>query len=341
VARNIRDLAPLAFPIAGLVAAVGVAVLVFATHQGPNIPDVPKGGPSASSAPTDQPSSKPSGKPKGPGGTEPPKPGETCVAAERTDRLTVVTFNIHSARTHDGAVRLSEIGAEIAAWKPDVVLLQEVDRGRAWSAGLDMPAVLAQQLHMEWAFGDNVRRSATNQYGTAILSRYPIVSWQNQLLPDPPGTQQRGLLRATIDVKGVRTNVYVTHLENTSATARLLQMRAIVPVIRADTGPKILGGDLNSVVGSPAAVLSRTVLADTWLAAGQGDGRTAPGGSPRVRIDYLLYGSGGDTTITPRTVQVLPSQVSDHRAVRATYTLSTGSGSDVCVPVIGQDDLPQ
>lgn len=345
---NIRDLAPVAFPVVGLVAAIAVAVLVFSTHQGPDLPDGSGAGavssPSTRPSPQDTPptsgatgssgSSAPSGSPA------PGKPGRTCVAAERTDRLSVVTFNIHSARTHDGAVRLAEIGAELAAWKPDVVLLQEVDRGRAWSARLDEPELLAQELDMEWAFGDNVRRSTTNQYGTAILSRYPIVSWHNQPLPRPPGTQQRGLLRATLDVEGVRTNVYVTHLENTSPTARLLQMRAIVPVLAADTGPKVLGGDLNSVPGSPAAGLLRSVLSDTWSAVGSGDGRTAPGGAPRVRIDYLLYGSGGETTVTPLGVDVLPSLVSDHRAVRATYALSTGSG-DVCVPVIGQDDLPQ
>ncbi|MBZ5737291.1 endonuclease/exonuclease/phosphatase family protein [Nocardioides mangrovi] len=340
MARNIRDLAPLAFPVAGLVAAIGVAVLVFATHHGPTIPDGSPGAASVSQGAKPRPHHDPTapGSAKPP---KPPKPGETCVPAERTDEITVVTFNIHSARTGTGAVGLAQIGAELAAMKPDVVLLQEVDRGRAWSARLDMPSVLAKDLDMHWAFGDNVRRTTTNQYGTAILSRFPIVSWHNQLLPRPPGTQQRGLLETILDIDGVRTHVYVTHLENSSPTARLLQMRAIAPVLRADTGPKLLGGDFNSVSTSPVGALARSVLSDTWRAIGSGSGLTAPAGAPRVRIDYLYYGNGGDTTITPRSIEVMPrSAVSDHRAVRATYTLSTGSADNVCVPVIGQDDLP-
>ena len=359
--RNIRDLASLAFPVGGILAAIGVGVFVIATHERPDVPESSIAGPTATQSATPQagdrpsqpgskvgstPGAKPGTKPTTgtgtkPGATEPPTPGQTCVPTEVTHRLTVVTFNIHSARAHDGSLGLSEIAAELASWKPDVVLLQEVDRGRAWSARLDMPAVLAERLHMESAFGDNVRRSPTNQYGTAILSRYPIESWRNQLLPRPAGTQQRGLLRATLDVDGVPTNVYVTHLENSSPTARLLQMRAIAPVIRADAGPKLLGGDLNAVVGSPPIALARSVLSDTWAQIGAGDGRTAPGSAPRVRIDYLLYGSGGDTTITPERIDVLPrSLVSDHRAVRATYTLTTGGGEEICVPVIGEGDLP-
>ena len=328
-----------------LLVGVVAALLALASRPGPDrtpssapvsasTPVAPPVSPSAMRTATEAPSKAP---PKAPGPTKPaahPAPPEqTCVSGGEQTQLTFLTFNIHSARAPDDSVQLSTIGDELASWKADVILLQEVDRGRLWSGQVDMPAVLADRLDMTWTFGANVRRSATNQYGTAILSRYPITSSTNLPLPAPPGTQQRGLLRAVIDVGGTPMSVYVTHLENTSPTARIQQMNAIAPVLRADPRPKMLGGDFNSVFTSPVMATARTVVSDTWPAVGSGSGLTAPGGNPRVRIDYLLYGDGSGADVAPLTAQVIPSQVSDHRALRATYRLSTG-GTEVCVPVL-------
>lgn len=254
-----------------------------------------------------------------------------CVARHKHLELTVVTFNIHSARARDGSVHLDAIANELARWQPDVVLLQEVDRGRAWTGRVDMPAVLGDRLGMVWTFGANVRRSATNQYGTAILSRFPIVASRNVPLPAPRGTQQRGLLSATVDVRGIRVDVYDTHLENTSRAARVQQMRAIAPILRADPRPKLFGGDLNSVPSSTVLSIARSLLTDTWPGVGAGAGYTAPGAHPRLRIDHLLYAGGAGVEMAPVAARVLPSSVSDHRAVRATYRLSA-EGSEICVP---------
>jgi endonuclease/exonuclease/phosphatase family metal-dependent hydrolase len=258
----------------------------------------------------------------------------TCVPQDRVQPLTVVTFNIHSARAPDGHVRVGTIADELAAWHPDIVLLQEVDRGRAWSGHIDMPAVIASRLDMTWAFGANVVRSPTNQYGTAVLSRFPITSSANTHLPAPAGTQQRGLLHAVLDVDGAELSVYDTHLENTSRPARDEQIRAIMPVLRADPRPKLFGGDLNSAPASTVVTSARSLLTDTWAVVGSGDGLTAPAGHPRVRIDYLLYGNGEGSTFAPRTIERLHSAVSDHYAVRAEYQLTT-IGKDVCVPDLG------
>lgn len=257
----------------------------------------------------------------------------TCVPQDRVQQLRVVTFNIHSARDADSGdrVRIGTIGDELASWDPDVVLLQEVDRGRAWSDRIDMPAVLAARLGMHQAFGANVVRSASNEYGTAILSRYPITTWHNTLLPAPPGTQQRGLLHAVLDVDGVEMSVYDTHLEATSRPARERQVHAIMPLLRADDRPKLLGGDLNSAPGSEVVTSARSLLRDTWGEVGAGAGLTAPAGHPRVRIDYLLYGDGGGTSLRAQAVVLQRSTVSDHLAVRADYQLTT-VGPEVCLP---------
>ncbi len=314
-----------------LLFGVIAALLVLTDPSSP--PGPPAAGPSAT------PEASATIAPETPRPTRTTRPGQqqTCVAGARKAALTVVTFNIHSAREHDGSVNLARIAAELEAWDADVILLQEVDRYRLWTGQIDMPVVLADQLDMAWTFGANVQRSARNSYGTAILSRYPVESFHNTLLPAPPGTQQRGLLRATIDVDGIRISVYGTHLEHTSADARLQQMRVIAPILRADPLPKIFGGDLNARPGSPVLDAVTNVARDTWATVGVGSGLTHPVDNPRTRIDFLLYAGGSTADLVPLNTDVLDSAVSDHRAVWASYQLTTADG-DVCIPVVPEQD---
>ncbi len=322
-----------------LLLAVVIAVVVELSRDGGTAEVAPPAR-TTPATPTQVPSATPAdrGTPDGP--STPPKATSTvCVDSTDATRLHVMTFNIHSARASDGSVRLATITEEIRRWRADVVLLQEVDRGREWTGRVDMPAAMADALGTSWTFGANVRRSPTNQYGTAILSRFPIKDSRNVPLPAPPGTQQRGLLSATLDVDGTEVSVYNTHLEHTSRTARLQQMQAIAQVLAADTRPMVLGGDLNSRPGSPVLNLAGRYLTDTWTAVGLGPGYTHSARNPRSRIDYLLHDGGEEADLVPVDAMVLRSGVSDHWAVRAGYRLVSDSGA-VCVPLLGGDDLP-
>lgn len=337
MAEQERDSALVTLAIVLLLIVVVAAVAKLARDDGspeagPDVPQasvsVPTGTPADRATPTEGPDSSP------------PNPTSTaCVSTDTSSRLDVMSFNIHSARASDGSVRFDTIADEIARWDADVVLLQEVDRGRDWTGRLDMPAVLAERLGTSWTFGANVRRSATNEYGTAILSRFPIVESRNVPLPAPPGTQQRGLLSATLDVDGTEMSVYNTHLEHTSSAARVLQMRTITRVLAADDRPLVLGGDLNAAPGSAVHSMALRHTSDTWTAAGTGPGYTVSARNPRIRIDYLLYGDGEGADLEPVGATVLRSAVSDHWAVHAGYRLVTDS-DEICVPLLDGDDLP-
>lgn len=353
--------------VAVLVAVSGVLLLVGRTDDGTDAATAPGGStspaPSAPSMPgvpgaTAEPGAVPptsgvpgdagegsGGSPGGPGTGGPELPSDAptvCVPQQTALPLSVLSFNIHSARARDNTVQLGRIGDEIAGWQPDVVLLQEVDQGRGRTGRVNMPELLGERLDMFWTFAGNNRLSSTASSGVAILSRYPITDSANLALPRPAGTQQRGLLSARLDVEGVPVTVYGTHLESTSSTAREQQMRQILPVLRADRGAKILGGDLNAQPGSPVLLGARTVLADAWPVVGTGDGLTVPARRPRIRIDFLLHGSGlGDrpAVLTPQQSQVLFSSVSDHRAVRTLYELTRDDG-EICVPVLPEQSGP-
>ncbi len=228
-------------------------------------------------------------------------------------RLVVATFNIHGGL--GGGLRLETIAREIASMEADVVLLQEVDRGRKRTRLVDQAAWLGERLGMEAVYGANGAYQRPRpgvprgRIGNAILSRWPIESHQNVHLPHRPGTDLRSLLRAQVDLDGVPVAVYNTHLEHTSAAARRAQARKILDLVGPDPLPQVLGGDLNAGPGRRALGILGQRFDDVWPAAGRGDPRTVR----RTRIDYVLH----SRDITARDAVVVRSTVSDHDAVRA------------------------
>lgn len=232
--------------------------------------------------------------------------------------MTVLSFNIHHAAGPDGVFDLSRLAAEIRASRADVVGLQEVDRHYGErSEWTDEPAELASRLGMHVVFGANLDLEPPapgqprRQYGTAVLSRYPIVSWRNTLLPKGnPAEEQRGLLEAVLDVRGHSVRVMSTHLQHDSAATRLLQAEAVASAVSSDPGPVVLTGDLNAAPDQPEITTLTALMTDTFAKTGHGDGYTHPVESPMHRIDYVLT-----QDVRPVRSEVLPTESSDHLPV--------------------------
>lgn len=237
-----------------------------------------------------------------------PKPAriDPCTVPRH---LTAMSFNMKSAR----AGSIAGIAAAIRAAGPDVVLLQEVDDDRAKTGHVDQAAALGSATGMAHYFGSNVVYRGGGRYGTAILTRYPVTSWGNTHLPNRGNMEQRGLLRVTMTVAGQKLTVFDTHLQNTSASMRLVQIKAIRPIVSATDGAVLLGGDLNSTPTTPVLAIARSFLTDSWPAVGSGGGGTVGG----ARIDYLLH----NAWLTPTKAYVQHNDVSDHDAVVTDFDL--------------------
>lgn len=238
-------------------------------------------------------------------------PSSLCPSAPLKRPLTVLSFNIHHGATPDERLDLTAIGKEITSWKPDVVLLQEVDEGRSRTGGIRQAEALGKATGLNWVYGGNQGGGGSSAIGNAILSRFPVTTWRNTHLPVAGGRELRGLLHAAINVDGTTISVYSTHFDHGAGTARMAQARASAQIMAADPNPKIFGGDLNAGPGTaPLQVLRAAGLGDAW-AVGEGAGNTVPARSPRNRIDYVLH----DGWFTPLQSAVLRSAISDHRAV--------------------------
>jgi endonuclease/exonuclease/phosphatase family metal-dependent hydrolase len=229
--------------------------------------------------------------------------------------LTVMSYNIHQGRDVDGVLDLDRIAAVIRAQDPDVVALQEV--GRHWSADSDFgdqPAELERLLGMKSVYGANLDRdppepgAPRRQYGTAILTAWPVLNSEHILLPRAsPDNEQRGLLVLDIDVHGAPFRLHNAHL-GVSAQDRRLQVDALLAEADKAAIPHALVGDFNARPTAPELAPLFERFRDAWTAAGQGDGFTFPASAPNARIDYVLVSP--ELGISQVDVPALPG--SDH-----------------------------
>jgi endonuclease/exonuclease/phosphatase family metal-dependent hydrolase len=190
---------------------------------------------------------------------------------------------------------LDRVAAAIRAQKADVVALQEV--GRHWSADSDFrdhAADLGRLLAMESVYGANVDLdplepgAPRRQYGTTILSSWPVLDSENILLPrTSEESEQRGLLVLDGELDGDRFRLLNTHLA-ISAQDRELQVEAILAAADKATVPHALLGDFNAQPRAPELAPLFERFRDAWALAGDGDGYTFPASDPTARIDYVL-----------------------------------------------------
>jgi glycerophosphoryl diester phosphodiesterase len=246
-----------------------------------------------------------------------------CVAAARggDQDVTAMTYNIHHGADHAEQLDLERIAREVEGSGADVVALQEVDNH--WgerSGGADQTAELADRLGMHAVYGANLdldppaAGQPRRQYGTAILSRFPIRSSRNTLLPRPAGGEQRGLLEAVVKVNGRPLRVANTHLQHNNADERLAQALKMDELLGAAKEPTVLMGDLNATPDQPELAPLWGRFDDAWLRAGTGDGFTYPVEAPDRRIDYILASKCG---LDVERAAVRSGQGSDHLPVTA------------------------
>jgi endonuclease/exonuclease/phosphatase family metal-dependent hydrolase len=250
--------------------------------------------------------------------------------------LRVATYNIRS-----GNGDLAGTAAAIRALRADVVALQEVDvHWASRSDYADQATELGQRLGMRVRFApiyilpDSSVASARGsgrpprEFGVALLSRFPIVSFANDTITrlstqvqNPVPTPMPGLLDAVLDVHGVRVHVLNTHLDyRRDPAARAAQVREMLTHV--DTAaPTLVFGDMNAPPTAPELQPLLASLHD--VLHGRPDELTYPADAPTARDDYILTSSH----FRVRDARVPVTQASDHRPVVASLELVPGISS--------------
>ncbi|MBA3447844.1 MAG: endonuclease/exonuclease/phosphatase family protein [Pseudaminobacter sp.] len=204
--------------------------------------------------------------------------------------MRLVTYNIQYGVGRDGRFDLARIAASLEG--ADIIALQEVTRNFMRNGGADLIAGLGELLPdyfhvfgpaMDIDLGalDGNGRPANRrlQFGNMVLSRWPIVSSRNLLLPRTRrlnrGNLQRSALEALIVTPTGPLRIYSVHVDHVSLEERAAQIRHLKDRVYAYpmeggaiTGAAeygfpeppcpeefILMGDFNMVRGSPEYTL--------------------------------------------------------------------------------------
>ena len=235
------------------------------------------------------------------------------IAAKRT--LRVMTYNIHVGVGMDKKLDLQRIAEVINTARPDLVGLQEVDRGVKRTEGKDEIVELAAMTRMEYAFAPNLDYQG-GKYGVAILSRLPIKQTEHRMFENKREAERRGMLRIEVEVDSKKLHFVTTHLDYQFEDGRLFETEQMLKFLEVVKGPTIIVADLNDIPTGSAYKLMRTKFDDAWVTSGaKGDGFSYPADKPAKRIDHIFYSTG--QRIRARKSWVIETLASDHIPVMA------------------------
>lgn len=228
-------------------------------------------------------------------------------------RLRIVSYNI-------AALSLGRNGviATLTRLVPDLVGLQEVDRGTARSGHVDQAQQLAEALGLRYAYAAAMPYDG-GEYGIALLARNELRDLRIVHLPRGGTEEPRIAVFATSSLPGGRAVRFAnTHLAadwhaNNPERIREAQAAELARVLKEEAGasrnPLFLVGDFNC--DSKSAALSKLNATARKLHA---DFMSNPATKPNAALDHAFYmpASHPSITVEVRHAQTDPSTASDH-----------------------------
>ena len=226
-----------------------------------------------------------------------------------------MTYNVHRCLGIDGRLDVSRIAEVIAADRPDIVALQELDVGRARTLGVDQAHEIARRLGMRSRFHAALTVEG-ELYGDAILTALPERLVKADALPGLPTLPQlepRGAVWASVEVGGTEVQVVNTHL-GLLAREQLGQVEALVgPEWLSSAGEAvILLGDFNSTSGSNPYRRVTERFRDAQKLLAHRTLPTFPSMFPMLRIDHVFVGRAIQIRRIWTSTSPLARTASDH-----------------------------
>lgn len=208
--------------------------------------------------------------------TSAPETTEEEIKMPKTIRIG--SYNIKHAS--DAKLNLKTIAKVITENDLDIVGIQEVDLRTRRSNSIDQPRMLADAAGMPYYVFVRGIDYQGGQYGTLILSKYPIVS--SEVIPlESWDKEGRALGHAVIDLGGFQFDFFNTHLSYEDKTLRGLQFAEVAEKTKACEN-FILTGDFNTADFTEFTVVGGNLInnAARWYP-------TFPGGNSA--IDNIVY----------------------------------------------------
>lgn len=233
-------------------------------------------------------------------------------------KLRIGTYNIANGREIDHDMQI--IANDILEQGLDIVGLQEVDRNSPRSKNLDTIALLSELTGYKYYTYvkclDLGTIGSSGDYGTAILSKYPIIETGETELNPGDRVERRMLGYAKIDVNGTVINFYNTHLTiQDDVIRKYMEFPKVVETLKGVENC-FLTGDFNvdgfSEFDGLAEFMNLTNNPERDIV-------TCPDEEMR-RIDNIIYSD--DFTIDPDSVGIRENSHSDHYMLYADFIIN-------------------
>ena len=257
----------------------------------------------------------------------------SAAGPQQPAKLRVATYNIHAGAGEDDVFDLNRTAAALQQTGAGVIGLQEVDVHWAdRSDFVDEAQLLAGRLDMHVYFApiyDEPPLTAgapDRKFGTAILSRYPIVSAVDHDItrlstqdPNPTPEPAPGFPEVRILVHGTVVRIFDTHLDYRSdPSVRRLQVADMLRIIGSHPRHTILLGDFNAAPDAAELAPLWTDLVDVLAKTPNSGQLTYPAITPTARDDYVAGTHDiGITDAYVPDIEIGGTQASDHRPVVA------------------------
>jgi endonuclease/exonuclease/phosphatase family metal-dependent hydrolase len=226
--------------------------------------------------------------------------------------LKLATYNIHSGVGTDKVFNMQRIVDVIKELDADVIALQEVEHQLI--SEKQLIDFIRQHTEFFIISGVTFKRNE-HDYGNVLLTRYPIKRVELHDI-SIPSYEPRGLIEASIDIKGTEVLILATHL-GLKRKERQLQVKKILPLLAASQSDiTILMGDLNEWFGL------MTTLKPLNRIFKQMEGRASfPARFPFLSLDKIWVAP--DLMIQTQVhASTLAREASDHLPVMSTVRLT-------------------
>lgn len=243
--------------------------------------------------------------------------------------LRVVTYNIHGCVGMDGELSPARIARVLGQCQPDLVCLQEVDRRRSRSQGIDQVSAIAEALGMNFVFAP-AWEDGDQAFGNAILTALPCeliksgmlqrqkatrngrsALWIEVVLATESSQQHRSAPQAAARLQLITTHLSIYPTEQLRQAEELVR-EWLEPAKRL--GPVVLCGDFNAAPKSSSWSMLNRCLRDVEQGRAGQPQPTYFSPYPLLRVDHIFVSEDIQTTsqvITSRLAKI----ASDHLPV--------------------------
>ena len=238
-----------------------------------------------------------------------------ALSVSRTAQTGDIQYTMGSWNVHNLAqgARVAQAAALLSELQLDVVGIQEIDNGTARAGGRNLTRLLAEAAGYPYWYFSQATGYDGGAYGTAILSKYPILASQTIPLEVAAGNERRSMGYVMILTPTGAAHVFNTHLCPSQMCYKSVNLMSFrYELTRTGLSQYVVSGDFNVSPGSMSPLVPFVSFANVT-------GNTFGDGSVPKILDNLLY--VGVQVYDVNIVDTVESGLSDHRLVSSTVLI--------------------